>query len=125
MQQADSRFAEFSRAVILRESNPPVCREYVVALLLILFRLLISFTRVRPKSVSEKSFYLYYLLCVLDVKRNPIIIPTKLRTLLLQSKSDIENLKLFCTFLEKTAKENNIQIDKDILVLYVSPFFSN
>nr|YP_010372562.1 cytochrome c oxidase subunit 2 [Myagropsis myagroides]UPE50199.1 cytochrome c oxidase subunit 2 [Myagropsis myagroides] len=56
-------------------------------------------------------------LMLLDIKANPNILATRLRTLLLQSKADLENLKLFSTFLEKILKENNSQIDRDTLVL--------
>lgn len=53
---------------------------------------------------------------LLYIKGNPNIIATKLRITLLQSKADLEHLKLFSTFLEKIAKENNSQIDKNTLV---------
>nr|YP_009330430.1 Cox2 [Coccophora langsdorfii]ANS72202.1 Cox2 [Coccophora langsdorfii] len=56
-------------------------------------------------------------LMLLDIKVNPNLIATKLRTLLLQAKVDLENLKLFSTFLEKMAKESNSQIDRDTLIL--------
>nr|YP_009058567.1 cytochrome c oxidase subunit 2 [Sargassum hemiphyllum]AIM19590.1 cytochrome c oxidase subunit 2 [Sargassum hemiphyllum]UDY71314.1 cytochrome c oxidase subunit 2 [Sargassum hemiphyllum var. chinense] len=54
---------------------------------------------------------------LLDIKANPNIIATKLRTILLQSKADLEKLKFFSTFLEKVVKKSNSQIDRDALVL--------
>nr|YP_010485637.1 cytochrome c oxidase subunit 2 [Sargassum fulvellum]UVW81709.1 cytochrome c oxidase subunit 2 [Sargassum fulvellum] len=66
--------------------------------------------------VKSLKFFLSELR-LLDIKANPNIIATKLRTLLLQSKGDLENLKLFSTFLEKIVKENNSKIDRDALVL--------
>nr|YP_010418180.1 cytochrome c oxidase subunit 2 [Sargassum plagiophyllum]USF18398.1 cytochrome c oxidase subunit 2 [Sargassum plagiophyllum] len=65
-----------------------------------------------------KSFKIFLSeLRLLDIKSNPNIIATRLRTLLLQSKVDLENLKLFSTFLEKIIKEDNSKIDRDALVL--------
>nr|YP_009353057.1 cytochrome c oxidase subunit 2 [Sargassum spinuligerum]AMO66432.1 cytochrome c oxidase subunit 2 [Sargassum spinuligerum] len=65
-----------------------------------------------------KSFKIFLSeLRLLDIKSNPNIIATKLRTLLLQSKVDLENLKLFSTFLEKMVKEDSSKIDRDALVL--------
>nr|YP_010381323.1 cytochrome c oxidase subunit 2 [Sargassum kjellmanianum]UDH59708.1 cytochrome c oxidase subunit 2 [Sargassum kjellmanianum]UQV81241.1 cytochrome c oxidase subunit 2 [Sargassum muticum]UVW81857.1 cytochrome c oxidase subunit 2 [Sargassum siliquastrum] len=54
---------------------------------------------------------------LLDIKANPNIIATKLRTILLQSKADLEGLKLFSTFLEKVVKKISSKIDRDALVL--------
>nr|AWW89667.1 cytochrome c oxidase subunit 2 [Sargassum horneri]AWW89704.1 cytochrome c oxidase subunit 2 [Sargassum horneri]QCC70968.1 cytochrome c oxidase subunit 2 [Sargassum horneri]QCC71005.1 cytochrome c oxidase subunit 2 [Sargassum horneri]QCC71042.1 cytochrome c oxidase subunit 2 [Sargassum horneri] len=54
---------------------------------------------------------------LLDIKASPNIIATKLRSLLLQSKADLENLKLFSTFIEKVVKENNSKIDRGALDL--------
>nr|YP_009154079.1 cytochrome c oxidase subunit 2 [Turbinaria ornata]AJF48266.1 cytochrome c oxidase subunit 2 [Turbinaria ornata] len=56
-------------------------------------------------------------LMLLDIKGNPDILAAKLRILSLQSKADLENLKLFYSFLEKIAEENNSRIDRDALVL--------
>lgn len=65
-----------------------------------------------------KSFKIFLSeLRLLDIKSNPNIIATRLRTLLLQSKVDLENLKLFSTFLEKIIKEDSSKIDRDALVL--------
>nr|YP_009128334.1 cytochrome c oxidase subunit 2 [Sargassum thunbergii]AJP09386.1 cytochrome c oxidase subunit 2 [Sargassum thunbergii] len=53
---------------------------------------------------------------LLDIKANPNMIATKLRTILLQSKADLEDLKLFSTFLEKIVKKSSNIIDMGALV---------
>nr|QJC59492.1 cytochrome c oxidase subunit 2 [Sargassum fusiforme] len=66
--------------------------------------------------VKSLNFFLSELR-LLDIKANPNMIAAKLRTLLLQSKADLENLKLFSTFLEKVVKEDSSQMDRDALIL--------